>query len=298
LTAAANGGSGVEISGGSLLNNGVISPGYGGTGYGIFLLGGVVSNRGTITGPYGESAIFQAAGTLQNYGVIENLSGFRYGIQIDSGTLINDGTIYSKDNGVFIEGGSVINNAVINGVSIDGGALINNGIIGSIESRYGGSFTNAGSVGNVRFGTGASRIIIDPGASFGGAVQATGSASHEVIELAAGTVSGSISGVGSEFTDFGVITFDPGAAWTVEGNASGLAAGQAISGFTAGDTIILDGFTEASFSYVSGAGLEIFDGTTTDTLDITGHSAPIRSVSRRLWKGPKYFSATCAARGS
>jgi fibronectin-binding autotransporter adhesin len=238
-----NGGSGIRISGGTLFNNGVISPGYGGHGYGILLEGGNVSNRGTITGNSDELAIFQEGGTLQNYGVIENLGNYGYGVQIDSGTLINDGTIYSKHNGVFIGGGSVLNDAFINGVSLDGGGLVNNGTIESVESRYGGSFTNADSIGSVHFGTGASRIIIDPGAVFSGPVQASGSASREVIELASGVNSGTITGVGSQFNDFGVIAIDAGALWTIEGNASGLASGQAITGFASGDTLILDGFS-------------------------------------------------------
>jgi hypothetical protein len=263
-----NGGSGVRIFGGTLFNNAVISPGYGGAGYGILLEGGDVNNRGTVTGNSGRSAIFQEGGTLQNYGVIENLGTFGYGIFIASGTLINDGTIYSKNNGVLLEGGSVLNDAFITSVLLDGGGLVNNGTIESVESRYGGSFTNAGSIGSVRFGTGASRIIVDPGAVFSGPVQASGSASREVIELASGVNSGTITGVGSQFNDFGVIAIDAGALWTIEGNASGLASGQTITGFASGDTLILDGFSATGETFVSPNALELTSGSTSLTIDI------------------------------
>jgi hypothetical protein len=160
--------SGVQVTGGTLVNNALISPGYGNNNYGIYLNGGYVQNNGTVSGnPHGE-AIAQFGGTLQNSGVIENLSGSGYGVFIRNGSLINDGTIYSKGTGVFTEGGSIVNYGYISNVLYLVGGLINKGVVGSLKSFAGATFTNAGTVGSVLFGTGASRIIVDPGAVFRG----------------------------------------------------------------------------------------------------------------------------------
>ncbi len=142
------------------------------------------------------------------------------------------------------------------------------------QYSYDDVFTNSGTIasilGNigtaVAFAKGNDLLVDDPGSVFIGTV--SGGAGKNTLELAAGL--GSITGIGSQFIQFGSIAFDPGGTWYAAGDAAGLAAGQTISGFAAGDTIILDGFTEASFSYVTGAGLEISDGATTDTLAITG----------------------------
>jgi hypothetical protein len=57
----------------------------------------------------------------------------------------------------------------------------------------------------------------------------------------------------------------------VEGAYTALAGGQAITGFTAGDSITLDGFSATSETYVAGTGVELGNGSTTVTLALTGN---------------------------
>jgi hypothetical protein len=179
-------------------------------------------------------------------------------------TLINSGTVSGQSDGVTLASGTVTNTATgtiagTYGVALSGGTLINAGTVeGRIDAVYFG-------------GPGNNRLIVDAGAVFLGTVAASSGAIN-TLEFAVETSAsnGTLTGIGSQFTGIQNIMFDHGGTWSAEGNMAGLASGQAISGFAAGDTIILDGFTAASFSYVSGAGLEISNGVTTETLNISG----------------------------
>jgi hypothetical protein len=153
---------------------------------------------------------------------------------------------------------------------LDGGSFVNDGTVSEVSSRYGATFVNAGYAGYVYFGSGASRLIIDGGAKFGGKVSSKGKENHQSIELAPGSSGGTLTGVGQTIINFGDIIFDPGASWTLEGDTAGLAASQTISGFSTGDTIVLDNFLSATDSFVSGTGLELTNGLSTVSLDLTG----------------------------
>jgi collagen type I/II/III/V/XI/XXIV/XXVII alpha len=213
-------------SGGTLTNDGAIVGGAGGTGDGVGGMGvrfdttGMLTNHGTITG--GGAASNGGVGVLLNSG----------------GTLTNDGTIVGG-------GGSI--GAI--GVQINfAGTLTNAGFIG-------GGASDGGRADAVYFGryfdSTASRLILDPGASFGGAVVANPSFSN-VMELATGDGTGTIAGLGDTITGFAAIQFDADAAWVIEGSAAGLATGQTIAGFAAGDTIELAGVTAIGSIYSSG----------------------------------------------
>jgi hypothetical protein len=158
----------------------------------------------------------------------------------------------------------------IDGILLDGGSFVNDGTVSEVSSRYGATFVNAGYAGYVYFGSGASRLIIDGGAKFGGKVSSKGKENHQSIELAPGSSGGTLTGVGQTIINFGDIIFDPGASWTLEGDTAGLAASQTISGFSTGDTIVLDNFLSATDSFVSGTGLELTNGLSTVSLDLTG----------------------------
>jgi hypothetical protein len=246
---------GIDLSGSpTLYNAGTIEDtGLAGSSFssgilGVYRGGGVtISNIGTIlaAGTAGEGLRLFGGGLVSNASSSALILGAQAGVYSATSavTVVNAGTILataSGASGIYLgSGGTVVNAGTISG---PGAALVFQGTAGN-------------------------QLVVEPGAVFSGAVEGSASASN-ALELAAGT--GSITGIGTQFTQFGSITFDPGASWTSEGDAAGLASGQTISGFAAGDTIILDGFTEASFSYVTGAGLEISDGATTDTLDIAG----------------------------
>ena len=100
------------------------------------------------------------------------------------------------------------------------------------------------------------RLVIDPGAGFVGIIDGSntlGSAISSTLELASGASSGTLSGVGSLFVNFGgSIAFDAGGHWLVAGNTIGLASGEVLSGFANGDTIELTGLTETIEAYSAG----------------------------------------------
>ncbi len=208
--------------------------------------------------------------TLTNYGSI--IGGTVNGVYAQSGLISNasTGVIIGGKWGAHVAGygaQTVINAGLIEG-TIALAALAN--------YAYSDVFANSGTIASllgstgtaIAFAKGNDLLIDDPTGVFIGTV--SGGAGDNTLELAAGGP-GSITGIGTQFTQFTNINFDAGASWSAEGNLAGLAGGETINGFAAGDTIILDGFTETGFTYVSGAGLELAGaGTAGATIDIAG----------------------------
>jgi hypothetical protein len=232
-----------------------------------------VLNQGTIRSTYTEGVYLNAGGTINNTGRAAAVEGHIDGAAIynSAGYVTNSGRISGTvKNGIFLGTGTIINEA---------GGIINGPMSGVDFYLSSGRVTNAGTISGgtdaIKFGgTGTNRLIVDAGAVFIGAVTAASSASN-FLELAAETDAsiGTVSGIGTQFIGFQNITFDNTASWLIDGNIAGLATGQSITGFAGTDTIILDGFTETGFSYVSGIGLELTgtgDGTTAATIDIAG----------------------------
>ena len=97
----------------------------------------------------------------------------------------------------------------------------------------GGTITNAGTITGgggtaVSFGgTASDRLVIDPGAVFNGIVAGSASASN-TIELASGSSTGTLSGLGTSFTNFGSVMVDSGASWDLTGSNT-LAAGSTLT---------------------------------------------------------------------
>jgi hypothetical protein len=87
--------------------------------------------------------------------------------------------------------------------------------------------------------------------------------------LLAGTTAGTLD-MGNSFSGFSNISFATGAEWTLEGTATDLAGGQTISGFTAGDTIVLSGIDAQADEYIAGEGLVIYGPGAADALDFAG----------------------------
>jgi hypothetical protein len=253
---------------GTINGNGQTGPALEDYGTGIVLNGATNDTAALIESTAVNNISLGKHQTLINYGTISG--GSINGIYAQSGTISNAAT------GVIIGGKWGAHVAGYGAETVTNAGLIEGtiGLAAVAQYSYNDVFSNSGTIasilGNVgtaiAFAKGNDLLVDDPGSVFIGTV--SGGAGKNTLELAAGL--GSITGIGAQFIQFGSITFDAGGTWIAEGDAAGLAAGQTISGFALGDTIILDGFTETSFSYVSGAGLEIFDGTTTDTLDITG----------------------------
>jgi hypothetical protein len=81
-----------------------------------------------------------------------------------------------------------------------------------------GTVTNAGTITGspaiVFGGTGANRLIVDPGAVFSGAVSGSTSAgAGNTLELASAASTGTLSGLGTNFTNFKTVAEDGGASW-------------------------------------------------------------------------------------
>jgi len=122
----------------------------------------------------------------------------------------------------------------------------------------------------VQFGRLAGTLELKPGASFGGNVVANAKV-QDVLEFS-GISRTILSGIGTEITAFNVISFAAGARWAIAGNVAGLADGQEIAGFAAGDKIILhDAAAANGTAMVSQAGvISIEAGGETYSLDILG----------------------------
>jgi hypothetical protein len=228
------------VGGASLANTGTIKDDISLNGAVVGTGGGeTVSNTGTI-----EGGIFlEAGGDVFNGGpstaLISASIGDAVGIIDGVGMVTNAGTLVG---GVFLgSGGSVGNTGTIEGVDgvdiYEVGTVTNSGdIIGSDLGMYldgGGTVLNAGTiVGDseaLQFaGSDTDRLIVDPGAVFTGTAQ--GGTGSSTLELAAGTAgaTGTLSGFGTSFTNFGTIIVDSGAKWQFD-NSGTIASGVSLT---------------------------------------------------------------------
>jgi hypothetical protein len=282
-TAAGTGEAGfiaVDVAGGSLSNQAAVTGGAGAAGStggsggsgaaAVLETTGSVTNLGSITGGVGGgsettkfggvggSGVTLAGGSLTNAGlgtIIGGVGGYGYtdggaggrGVNVSGAglTVVNQGSIVGGAGGTSAAGGI--------GVSfLTGGTLNDAGYIA-------GGLGSGGIADAVDFGTGNSRLILDPGATFSGAVVANAAFSDE-LELASSASAGTISGLGTSITNFTSLVFDAGADWTVAGNDSASGLGTlGIAGFAKGDTIDLTGFVAVSRTFSSNV-LVLTDG--------------------------------------
>jgi Hint domain len=213
---------GVYVVSGTLINSakvagggggsggyGGASGGYGGAGgIGVYLYAGSLINRATLvggTGGNGGNAIGVGAGGYGGAG--------GNAMYAQAGEVTNQGTIRGGVGGA---GGINIDDAQAHGgnggmgvVFAGGGTVTNAGVIA-------GGTGASGTADAVHFGSGASRLILDPGASFSGAVVGNAVAS-DFLELASGSSAGTLSGIGTEYTGFFDISVDGSANWTLSG---------------------------------------------------------------------------------
>jgi hypothetical protein len=196
-------------SGETLTNNGTIAMAASLLG-GFFLrTGASMTNAAgaTITGGKWNAVVADTGGSLVNAGLIS--SGTFGGAHVYVGAIVTNlatGTIAGSNEG--FSGG--------------GGTLVNAGTILA---------GNAGDIA-VSFASGtAASLVVDPGAVFSGTVSggnSIGSGVTSTLEFAAGTASGTFTGLGSHYVDFGQVSIDSGATWTAAGSNT-LASGYTLS---------------------------------------------------------------------
>ena len=261
---------------------------------GVVLAGANLANQGTITAQKTGASV--NSGTLDNSGRILALSTSAVGVFVGQGYLDNTGYVLGKGYGVESQGkvensGSIYGSvgvttytylrntggisALTVGVKETGGTVQNSGSISA--SVYGVMVSNAELLtsGTISGGKDAVygsfiTLAVNPGAVFNGNVDNV--AGQGLLELG-GYKPARFFGIGYDVTGFTSIAFGKDSTWTVSGDAAGLAAGQVISGFTTSDTIVVNDFGATSDTYVPGIGLELNNGPSTVTLDITGSFA-------------------------
>ena len=189
----------------------------------------------------------------------------------------NAGTVQGADTGVYLHNGVLQNSGTITGtgagVAARSGTITNTGLISG--SRYGvylyGPAINFTDTGTILGGLYAIDAINTVTLSLGNSAVLDGTVLDHtgagVLNLS-GT-QGTLTGLGTRVRGFSTINLAPGASWTLEEDAAGLATGQTINGFTLGDTLVLDGFSAASETLTS-TGLVLNNGSYTETLDIAG----------------------------
>jgi hypothetical protein len=264
-------------AGGTVMNSGTAARISGGQN-GVYVKGNeaTVTNQGTISGVVFLGVYLGAGGIVTNSGTAASITGEVYGVLANGGatTVTNEGAISGTAiGGVYLAAGTVTNSSTTadifgqfygvlarqNAVTVTNQGTISSTSGYGVFLGAGGKVTNSGSIAGgkdaVLFAAGhTSRLVIDPGAVFSGTVDGgntIGAAYVSTLELASAASAGSVTGLGTAFTNFGSIVFDTGVDWLVQGDIAGLAAGQMIGGFTLGDTIELTGFAATSDTFTA-----------------------------------------------
>jgi hypothetical protein len=230
--------------------------------YGVLSYGATIANHGAI---HGSDVGIIGTGTefINNSG---NINGSFTGIELAGGTVTNSGTIHDILNGI----NASANADIINTGSVYGGYT-------AIALVSGGAVTNAGTLVSGNFAvlnsdaSASLSVTIDPGAAFTGLVEDQGL--HGKVLLAGTTAS--VLNMGTSFVGFTQLSFGSGASWKLEGSAAELASGETISGFSTKDSILLEGFTAKSETYVTGKGLILSSAFASETLDIVGVTSKV-----------------------
>jgi hypothetical protein len=248
-----------------------------------------ISGNATASTDVGAGVIVGSGGSVTNLGSAD-ISGFIgiYGLKQDPAkpvTIVNAGIISGSTVSATATGGIFITPFTVTaaGIYIPAGGNITNQVGGTISGYRGvvagtihpATIENAGTIDGIAtavdFGVGVNdRLVADPGAIFSGTVNGgntIGAAAISTLELATGASTGTLTGLGAQFLNFGAIDFDPGADWFIAGNTAGLAG--TISGFTLGDTIEVSGAIATGLTYAAGV-LQIGEASGTIDLNLPG----------------------------
>jgi Hint domain len=286
-----------------------------------------VVNSGTIS----DTILYNGAGVqLAGGGTVTNSTGGAItskwiGVQIGAsqtasvgGTVVNLGSIFASDPkgdgaGVWIHGpGTVINGAT--------GTIVGGGF--GVVAYYQTTLINQGSIGGSEFAfdpahTGfANRVVDTPGAVFRGTVDGgntIGSTIVSTLELASASSAGTITGLGSQFVDFGQIVLDAGANWSfggtvVAGQTIGFGGshaaltllnpnevGATITGFGVSDTIVMPGIANTTGISFNGNTLTVSESVGPNLTLVFG--AP-QALAFSVVNGATDITVACFAEGT
>lgn len=232
---------GISVSGysGSVFDAGTISGSRSDDGVGIRLSAGgyvTIASGGIVTG-YGAVAIDGAGGTLVNAGLLSSYDNSTYAVRLFAGGSVTNqsgGDIYGGisvegDAGVVVNAGTVADPGIEGaGVRLEAGGYVNNQANGYISAGYGvfidggdGTVVNGGTIVGrygvaVYLGGDSNLLALDPGYALGGVAEGF-TDSYNALELAPDATVGALTGLGVKFENFGAVTVDPGADWTLPG---------------------------------------------------------------------------------
>jgi glycosyltransferase involved in cell wall biosynthesis len=213
----------------------------------------------------GADLVFSGAAALAPGATLTNGATIEADGALDSlGTIINNGTII----GPLILGGvypptAPVNDAIM--LSNAGSGSILSAQAMAIEQINGGAaatIINAGLIADTAIGGVAvsftgdldNLLILDTGSTMTGLVEGgstPGARTGSVLKLADGSRTGTISGIGTQYTGFATVELAAGAAWEVEASTGAILAG-------AGADIIIDGAAPASETIdLAGAGANL-----------------------------------------
>jgi hypothetical protein len=249
---------GVSLGAGTLTN---LAGGFITGFYGVSLDGGTVQNAGTINGI--DRAVRSAGGVVVNQGGGVLTGKFEAVNALDGTTTVTNqaaGTI-SGGNGIVVSNfgtATIVNSGVVTGtsstgISVLGTAAITNEAGGTISGVFGIRAPNAmahtivnrgsiaGSTKAIEFGDAANhRLVVEAGAAFTGLVDggaATTDAKAATLQLTSAAATGTLSGLGTQFVNFGKVGIDSGARWvmpsaTLQSGATLTNAGSILSAVT------------------------------------------------------------------
>ena len=251
--------SGIVQGAGSLVNADVIS----GSTNGASLAGtGTISVSNLAGGEIyaGTNDALLLSGTSNIVNNAGSIGGTRHGVVLSgtSNSITNIGLITGDIGAAIVARGSgattIVNSGLIANYEGPGVAAI------SLNGAASATLTNAGTIiggyyltsgqSAIQFGAGNDRLIMDPGSVIVGTVR--GGLGTNTLEMAAlSGVIGTLSGLGTAFQAFSVVTEDAGANWQLAG-ANTLFGGATVS---VGGTLALSGTLAASAGgTISGAG--------------------------------------------
>jgi antigen 43 len=283
----------------------------GGRGYGVQIAAGVVVNYGLIRGGPGTPG-------YTNYSVgisIDGGGGTGFISNTTTGT-ISGGGIFASPVTTVVNAGQVLgqttSGSLYGAVYLKAGGIITNLSTGTIEAENGtygvkigkasGVVTNAGYINggagdavSLTAGFGGT-VVIDPGAKFKGVVDG-GSAANSTLDLGSAAAIGTLSGFGSEYINFGTLTFAPSAKWLFETNTANIPG--IIDGFAQGNTIDITGFTAANTGAVGGGtSVTLTNSANADLVVHLGSSAGNVTISSGAGINGTELTAVCFCVGT